>query len=206
MTSFKFYHGLGDCSNAAHLFALYSRLGFEIGVECAPDKACLFEAAGCKVVSRADDVHDWEHPAAAGPPEYADHWSGNKTAWNLSLPPLPDIGGYWDLWSDLCSVKLDLDRFVTPSIRREVDAYIRDLPRPLILFAPEGRTSTEEKNLTHQCQADVLQTLLDLMDGIHHPARLGPESFQAAPLAGAALRRRLEAAGARRALLADATG
>jgi predicted O-methyltransferase YrrM len=165
MISFKFYHGLGDCANAAHLFALYTRLGHSIEVECTPDKACLFEAAGCRVVRQAAETHHWEHAPAAGRPEHNDHWSGNKTAWNISRGPLPHIGGYWERWHDLCAVELDLDRFVTPAIEQEIDAYIRGLPRPLILFAPQGNTSSESKNLDHATQADVLRGLLDLTDG-----------------------------------------
>jgi predicted O-methyltransferase YrrM len=165
MTKFKFYHGLGDCSNAAHLFALYTRRGFRIGVECVPDKSILFEAAGCDVVPHADDHHDWVHAPSAGPPQHADHWSGNKTAWNISVPPLPEIGGYWDLWDDLCAVKLGLDGFVSPSVIRMVDDYIRDFPRPLILFAPQGSTLTHQKNLSHEVQAHFLHALLEQTDG-----------------------------------------
>lgn len=165
MINLKFYHGLGDCSNAAHLFALYTQRGFRIGVECTPDKAILFEAAGCHVVPHADDEHDWGHAPPAGPPEHADHWSGNKTAWNISVPPLPEIGGYWDLWDDLCTVKLGLDAFVSPTVMRMVDDFIRDLPRPLILFAPQGSTLTDQKSLTHEVQAHFLHAVLDRTDG-----------------------------------------
>ncbi len=38
-------------------------------------------------------------------------------------------------------------------------------PRPLILFAPQGNTATESKNLDHETQAEVLRGLLDLTDG-----------------------------------------
>ena len=205
VTNFKFYHGLGDCSNAAHLFALYTRRGIRIGVECAPDKAFLFEAAGCDVVPHANDQHDWVHAPPAGPPQHADHWSGNKTAWNISVPPLPDIGGYWDLWDDLCAVKLGLNAFVSPSVRRVVDDFIRDLPRPLVLFAPQGRTLTNQKNLTHQVQAQFLHAASGPDGWVGHSARLGPMCFQVAPLASSPPRGRLEALGARRASRPDPT-
>jgi predicted O-methyltransferase YrrM len=165
MISFTFYHGLGDCANAAHLFALYIRLGYQIEVECDPDKGCLFEAAGCKLVNHGKETHHFYHAPAAGPPQHADHWSGNKTAWNISQPPLPDIGSYRERWNDLCSVRLNLDRFVTSEIELEVNSYIQPLPRPLILFAPQGNTSSESKNLDHKTQSEVLRRLLDLQDG-----------------------------------------
>ena len=107
MTSITFFHGLGDSSNAAHLFSLHTRRGHRIAVQCTDDKACLFEAAGCELVSSAASAHPWEHAPAAGPPGHSDHWSGNKTAWNVSRPPLPDIGGYAELWDELCSTKLE---------------------------------------------------------------------------------------------------
>ena len=66
MVSFNFYHGLGDCSNAAHLLALYTRRGLTIEVECAADMTWSFEAAGCGVVSHASETHHWPHAPAAG--------------------------------------------------------------------------------------------------------------------------------------------
>jgi ADP-heptose:LPS heptosyltransferase len=165
LISFSFHHGLGDCSNAAHLLALYTRRGFEIEVECRPDKSWLFEAAGCRSVPRAREVHHWDHAGAAGRPLHHDHWSGNKTAWNLSRNPLPHIGEIAELWDELCSTKLDLDRFLTPEIEREIDRYVRTLPRPLILFAPQGDTATDRKNLDHATQGEILRGLLDQTDG-----------------------------------------
>jgi len=165
MISVAFRHGLGDCVHAAHLFTLYVRRGYRIEVECEPNKACLFEAAGCALVARARETHHWEHAPAAGPPEHHDHWSGNKTAWNISRRPLPDIGSYQERWHELCSVKLHLDAFVTPEVERQVEDYLRSLPRPLILFAPQGNSSPLSKDLSHETQSEVLRGLLDLTDG-----------------------------------------
>jgi hypothetical protein len=165
MLTFTFYHGLGDCTHASHLLALYVRRGHEIGVECEPNKAPLFEAAGCRVVARARETHHWEHAPAAGPPEHHDHYSGNKTAWNVSRRPLPDIGSYAERWDELCAVRLDLDRFLTPAVEREVEDFVRNLPRPLVLFAPQGNTSPGAKDLSLEEQSEVLRGLLDLTDG-----------------------------------------
>src|SRR4051812_10511264 len=44
-----FDHGLGDAVHfAAHLYLSIQR-GYKFEVACTPDKAILFEAAGCKV-------------------------------------------------------------------------------------------------------------------------------------------------------------
>src|SRR5581483_8181085 len=75
-------------------------------------------SAGCEIARHSDSVHHWHHAPAAGRPQHEDHWSGNKTAWNISLPPLPDIGGYPELWDELCAVKLDLDQSVPPRHQR----------------------------------------------------------------------------------------
>jgi ADP-heptose:LPS heptosyltransferase len=165
MLSFRFQHGLGDCANAAHLFHLYIKKGYEIAVACAPDKAPIFHAAGCAVIQHAPWRHGWDHPPAPSPPGHNDSWSGNKTAFNISRAPLPDIGNCAECWQDLVGIKLDLDQQLTPQIETEVELYVRQLTRPLILFAPQGNTGTENKNLSHDVQAEVLRGLLDLTDG-----------------------------------------
>lgn len=164
MPRFKFHHGLGDCANAAHLFKLYTSRGIPIEVDATPDKAPLFLAAGCTVVQGADAIHNWDHAPAPGNPEHSDPWSGNKTAWNISRNPLPDIGGYWERWPELAAVRLDLDPFVTPEVELTVDRLIRDLPRPLVLFHPQGNTGQESKNLSHEVQAEVIRGILDRTD------------------------------------------
>ncbi|MGO9935476.1 MAG: class I SAM-dependent methyltransferase [Steroidobacteraceae bacterium] len=165
MITYTFFHGLGDCANAAHLFSLYTRRGHRIGVQCAPDKAPLFQAAGCELVARAARTHPWEHPPAAGAPNHEDHWSGNKTAWNISRYPLPNIGRCAERWEELCAAKLNLDQFVTREMQAEVDRYIETLPRPVVLFAPQGNTGTEGKNLSHEVQSQTLHGLLDSTGG-----------------------------------------
>lgn len=165
MVSIRLSHGLGDLSNAAHLLALYRKLGHEVDVECTPDKAPLLKAAGCNIVSRATTVHSWPHAPSPGPPNHRDHWAGNKTAFNLSRHPLPNIGSYEQRWAELCSIKLNLDDQVTPEVELETERYIQGLPRPLVLFAPQGNTCPERKNLPHDIQAEVLRGLLDLTEG-----------------------------------------
>lgn len=61
MISLRFRHGLGDCSNFAHLVALCLRREPKVEIECARGKAPLFRAAGAEIVDMAKDSHPWPH-------------------------------------------------------------------------------------------------------------------------------------------------
>jgi hypothetical protein len=165
MPSFQFFHGLGDCANAAHLFALYRKLGHDLAIHCTPDKAVLFKAAGCEVVTSSSRVHPWSHPPGAGHPGMSDHYTGNKTAWNVSRDGLPNIGSYADRWGDLCAVKLDLEVFTGDAVRLRVAQFISTLPRPIICLHTKGNTSQGNKNYPDELTMDLYRQLLDRMDG-----------------------------------------
>jgi len=165
MTHFSFYHGLGDCSNAAHLLALYTQAGHPIAVECSPDKAPLFQAAGCEIKHRAGRGHPWAHPPGAGAPQHDDHWAGNKTAWNISRGGLPDIGSYEERWHDLCNVKLSLDAFVPDDVRQSVQAYVDTLPRPVVLLHTKGNTSPDKKNYPDHLHQGLYSEILERLGG-----------------------------------------
>jgi FkbM family methyltransferase len=165
MPNFQFFHGLGDCANAAHLFALYKKMGHELKVQCSPDKTPIFEAAGQQVVGSAPHSHPWDHAPAPGHPTMTDHYSGNKTAFNISRGGLPNIGSYADRWDDLCAVKLDLERFVTPEVREKVSAYLGALPRPVVLIHSKGNTGAADKNYPDDLTLDLYRQLLDRTDG-----------------------------------------
>lgn len=163
MISFKFHHGLGDVANFAHMLPLYTKRGYTIGVDCTPDKAPIFEAAGARIVKSGLN-HVWGHPPAPGQPTVLDHWSGNKSAYNISRSPLPNIGSYVERWEEYCSVKLNLDAYVTPEIAAKIGSYIDQLPRPLILIHPQGNTGATKKNLPHDTQKELIHYLLDKTD------------------------------------------
>lgn len=165
MTHLTFHHGLGDAANAAHLFALYTRLGHEIIIDTTPDKAPLFQAAGCKVEGRAKRAHPWEHYAGHGAPQHHDHWSGNKVVWNVSRGGLPNIGSHESRWDELCAVKLDLEGFVTDDVRQSVGAYIESLPRPIVLAHTKGNTGPHEKNYPDDLHNDLYREILERLGG-----------------------------------------
>ncbi len=163
-TSFSFRHGLGDCANFARLVKLYAQRGHRIQIETDDTKAPLFKAAGAEIVDHAEHVHGYPHAPHPGPPTHADHWSGNKLAWNVSHAPLPPIGGYWDRWDEICAVQLNLDDQITTE-RETVASYYHDLPRPVVLCHFQGNTSQESKNLSHAEQEKAVRVLLDQTDG-----------------------------------------
>ena len=55
-------HGLGDTVHFAYMLPLWARRNHEIEIRCSGDKACLFQAAGVKVVEYHDVSHAWLHP------------------------------------------------------------------------------------------------------------------------------------------------
>jgi hypothetical protein len=78
MTSIQFDHGLGDCSNFAHQIPLYIRRGYEIEVECAPDKEPVFRAAGARLVHNVPNGHPWPHASWPGRPNHDEPWNGKN--------------------------------------------------------------------------------------------------------------------------------
>jgi len=160
-----FRHGLGDCAHAAHLFALYRSLGHSIVVDCDMDKALLFQAARCVVALNAPFGHPWDHAPAPDSPGLHDHYSGNKTAWNISKGGLPDIGSAAERWGDLCNVKLDLDGLVGDDARAEVAVYMSKLPRPIALLHTKGNTSQEAKNYPDELHNELYRAILDRIGG-----------------------------------------
>ncbi len=101
-TSLSFHHGLGDSANFARLIPLYVKRGHEIAVQCTPDKEILFRAAGASIVDRAEHVHPWDYPPYDVHAGHGRDWQGSKSAWNVSQPPLPNIGDRAELWPEYC--------------------------------------------------------------------------------------------------------
>ena len=181
--SVRFHHGLGDCINFAHLVVLYIQQGYEVEVECNPSAAPVFLAAGATLTNRAEHDHPWEHPwqhdPELPPPNHFNHWSGSKVLWNISRPPLPDIGHYSNHWAACSALRFDLESQVTAEVRSEVDQYLRHLPRPLVCIHTKGNTGQHLKNLddetTRQLYVELLaetDATLILLDWDDRVARL----------------------------------
>lgn len=164
MISTRFVHGAGDCANFAHQIPLYIRRGHSVEIECTPDKAPMFQAAGATIVSKARTNHQWGHAPQEEANHY-NHWQQNKSGWNISKSPMPNIGSVTDLWEEYSQVRLNLDQFVAPTVRDMVSLYIDPLPRPLILTHFQGNTGPGSKNIDHALQKKILQEILQSTDG-----------------------------------------
>jgi len=151
MLSFKFYHGCGDVSNAAHLFHLWTKRGEKIQVECSPEKSPLFLAGGCEIVKKAERTHHWPHP-----PKPA-----NKTWWNLLQWFMPKIGEPQELWKELRHTRLNLKNLVLEAHKRKVDSLLKGLPEPFVVLHTQGNTNKESKDFPAGLERNLVQHFLD---------------------------------------------
>lgn len=161
----QFHHGLADSANAAHLFALYKSLGYDLLIDCSSDKALLFQAAGCEVLAGAQHSHPWDHPPIPIRPIFDESIRGNRIAWNVSRGGLPDIGTGAERWAELVAVRLDLERFVSDGIRQKIGDFIATLTRPVILVHTKANTSPQSKNYPDDMTVELYQKLLDRTGG-----------------------------------------
>jgi hypothetical protein len=164
MTSYRFIHGLGDCSNFAHQIPLYTKRDHQVKIECTSDKAPLFVAAGATTIpGRAEKHHPWLH-ANHEQVKALNHWSGSKPGWNISQAPMPNIGHCSKLWREYCDVELNLDAFVTEKEKKVIDDYLSKINGPIILCHFQGNTGPEAKNINHTLQSEIITGLLSETD------------------------------------------
>jgi hypothetical protein len=161
----RFRHGLGDCTYAAHQLQLYRARGYHITVDCAPDKAVLFEAFGIEVQhgARFPGI-PWEHAPdrPLGPDSF---WARNKAFHNLGRTPLPPIrGSRKKLFQEFASVHLDVSELLKEhhgSALKRVEAYLDPLPRPIVLLHTKGNSCQETKSVPDTECLPLYRKLLD---------------------------------------------
>jgi hypothetical protein len=120
-----FGHGLGDAANWARALHLWRKRGYTVEVKVEGNKAWLWQALGytCLPESSAACYMHFPHPSGFGDPSSGEV-EGNKTAWNLGLPPMPDIGTREELWEELASVRLSVADAVGETARREATEFL----------------------------------------------------------------------------------
>jgi len=161
-----FYHGLGDCVYFAHLIPLYVKRGYDIEVECTPDKRILFEAAGATTVSGGSaPVHSWSYPAESTHAGQGRFWQGNKMAHNISEPPLPDIGEKSALWDEYCRTSIDIRHFLPAGAVSTAERWLAALPHPVVLLHTKANTAQHRKSLPDPIAFEFYKSLLDRFDG-----------------------------------------
>jgi ADP-heptose:LPS heptosyltransferase len=166
--SVSFYHGLGDAAYFAHLIPLYVKRGYEIAVECTPDKRVLFEAAGAKVIEKgqARAVHDWGYPSNATPRAAQGNFHvGSKMGHNISQAPLPDIGGKAELWQEFVTTRVDVAPHISDEDRQKAQDWLSRLPRPIVLFHQKGNTAQERKSLPDSIAAKFYEQFIERCNG-----------------------------------------
>ena len=161
-----FGHGLGDAANWARALHLWRKRGYSVEVKVEENKAWLWQALGYALLpaSCSATYMHFPHPAGFGDPD-CDEVEGNKTAWNLGLPPMPDIGTRQELWKELTSVRLSVAGEVGERARRGAAEFLKGLPEPIILLHTHGSTWPESKSLPDQSCLAIYDGLLDELNG-----------------------------------------
>lgn len=163
--SVRFFHGLGDAANFARLIPLYTRRGYRIGVECTPDKEILFRAAGAEIVEQAHATHDWAYPPQDVHSGHDRPHQGSKVGWNISEPPLPDIGNKAELWEEYCQSEVRVAPLIPEVDREFIRRWLHDLPRPIVLMHTIGNTNQSIKSLPDPVTRQFYREFLDRCDG-----------------------------------------
>jgi ADP-heptose:LPS heptosyltransferase len=161
----RFYHGLGDAANFARLIPLYTRRGHRIGVECTSDKEILFRAAGAETVPGATDTHDWGYPPHDVHGGHGRDHQGSKIGWNISVPPLPDIGDKAALWDELCRSEVRVPPLIPEHESGFVRRWLKDLPKPIVLLHTIGNTNQSIKSLPDAVTRQLYREILDRCNG-----------------------------------------
>jgi ADP-heptose:LPS heptosyltransferase len=161
----RFFHGLGDAAFFARLIPLYVRRGFEISVDCTPDKSILFRAAGATLCRGAELTHDWGYPPENVTPRHEGLHLGSKPGWNLSQPPLPDIGSRDALWPEYCASEARATALIGDEQREHVRGWLHGAPRPWVLLHSKGNTAQGRKSLPDKTAAEFYLEFLDRCEG-----------------------------------------
>lgn len=165
-STIRFHHGLGDCAHFAHLIPLYVKRGYDIEVECTPDKRIIFEAAGATVTDiPAPEVHAWGYPSGGTHEGQGLFHQGSKVGNNISEAPLPDIGDKGQLWDELCQSRVDVRPFLSDADRSTAHRWLEGLTQPVVLFHQKGNTAQVRKSLPDAVAEEFYRAFIDQCDG-----------------------------------------
>lgn len=163
--SIRFMHGLGDAANFCHVIPSLTSRGHAVEVECTPDKACLFRAAGASIVYKAKHTHPYPHAPYHDVHQYNPPWLGNKVAFGSFQDWMPQLGVMPQLWEEMCQRKLSLRTAQDGSEAPYVCGMLQSCPRPWILVHTRGNSTPNKTNLTTEQEQDLFFALLDKTHG-----------------------------------------
>lgn len=163
-----FDHGAGDCCHWVHLLQLYKKRGYEVACHHHENKKAIFAAAGIPYFGVTGDpqggaYHSWKYSADFNHPKADCDWSGNKIALNLNKECLPAIGQVDELWDELCEVDMPgaMESVLPEEVKKQGEAWLADLPRPIVMVHSHGTNMPSSKNLSHEVCEQLYARLLD---------------------------------------------
>lgn len=143
------------------MLQLYRKRGYDVYCHFEDNKNAVFRIADIDYCNlHGSSHHPWIYQPGFNSPGELD-WSGNKTALNLNQQPLPEIGERGELWEELCAVKLDGTKIVSPALREDALRFLDALPRPIVLLHSHGTNYAGLKNIFTTTCEDLYPLLLD---------------------------------------------
>ncbi len=162
----QFTHGVGDCIQFAHLLQLYQKRGYKCSVRYNEDKKFIFDMFNIPFCDNNTYIrHDWKHFPEFNHPSVESDGIGSKLFDSINEYPLPYIGEKEEIWQEICSTQIEYKTIYNDTIIKEVDNFLHDLPRPIILLHTQGNSFPQSKNLSKETTLELYKLLLQECDG-----------------------------------------
>lgn len=159
-------HGLGDVVHCCHAMKLYQSRGYDVAIQVEPNKRWAWEAAGIPIYDGPKQLplHPYYYPDDFFNLAKPDHIQ-NKIAHLFEVAELPKLGTKEEVWKMVCEERIDAAPFVPGYIAMDVDIFLRDLPRPIILFHSKGTNWQEKKSIPDATAFAFINEMLASFDG-----------------------------------------
>src|SRR5690606_24226718 len=113
--------------------------------------------------ARARQTHHYPEPPTNPIASGYHDWIGHKVGYNMAYPPLADDGHPEDLWPELLQVRLHPE--VSDQATEKVAAWIKKLPKPVVLFHQKGNTNQATKSIPDNVALSFYHEMLRRFDG-----------------------------------------
>lgn len=162
-------HGLGDVVHCCTAMRLYVDRGYDVALQVEPNKRWVFEAAGIPIYDGHESlpIHPYHYlPSinAFWDLSLPDH-SSSKIAGFFDVDELPKLGPKPEVWQRLCAERIDARPSVTPQAVADVTAFLKDLPKPIILLHSKGTNWQAEKSIPDATCFQFLCDMISSFDG-----------------------------------------
>lgn len=162
-----FDHGLGDVLQVIPILEIYRRRGFDVKVHYEGNKRCAWDMAGLDFIPVEGAVyHPWKYYSEFNVPRESDTGHGNKVYGNLFVDnPWPSLGDPDEVWEEICQVKLERKAELPQDVVDRVDAFVSNLPKPIVLLHSKGTNFQQSKSIQDSEVEKLYRILLDAMPG-----------------------------------------